>query len=323
MRLSLFATLIVILGPIVLSADEKPIKAPDTKYSLSELLTEPFGTVVTVQGLVVDGRNRASSGPNVLIQRIDGRATQEEIQIPLNADFDDPGIAKLAYGSTYEFKGYETGRFVGLPKGVPPPENGGAYTGFHFMHLFNIFAVKKIDRIHWSPADFVDREALIEGKAVSENKKACIAGKDWRLIVNDEAAWSKGYEGKTVEGLGLIRKSETAKTYLLEKGSVRLVKLEDGMKVALRGTAYSMNGHWWFDYRGTDLYVENMKDLPNWDFNLHGKSMVIEGVLDEAILPDIGQITLKKDRDKKKYFIVRKPTWKPIDALLAPERDGR
>jgi hypothetical protein len=66
-----------------------------------------------------------------------------------------------------------------------------------------------------------------------------------------------------------------------------------------------------------------MESLPGWNVYLHGAPILITGILDEAQLPRIDQITAKPDRDRKKYFIVRKPSWKPLDALLAPERMDR
>lgn len=186
-----------------------------------------------------------------------------------------------------------------------------------------VYKGKKTERIVWAPADFVDREALLEWKAVSRDQKAYIDGGGWRLLTDPAAAWPKDAEGKTVEGFGTVKKADGK--FRLEKGTTRLVKLEDqrGRAVELRGTAWSLNGHWWFEYRGTRLYVEGMKDLPGWKSGLHGCPLIITGTLDEANLPDIDQISIKNDPDKKKYFIVRKAGWKPLDALLAPERVER
>jgi hypothetical protein len=270
------------------------------------------------------------------VQRINGRATQEYIQLKLEPYFHEFGekpvtggeaLPKLAPGQTYEFEGFETGHFVGVPKEAY--QRAGLMlqvpVGHGFTHRFTVYKGKRIDPIRWSPAEFVGREALIEGRAVSRDRKAYIVGADWRLLVDANAPWPKGSEGRTVEGLGTIRKSDTASTYRLENGVTRLVKLEDqlGREVSLRGRAWSMNGYWWFDYRGTVLYVEGMKDLPGWNVYLHGDPVLITGALDEAMLPALDQITLKSDRDRKKYFIVRKPSWKPIDNLLAPERVDR
>ena len=92
-----------------------------------------------------------------------------------------------------------------------------------------------------------------------------------------------------------------------------------GQPVALRGTARSINGHWWFDYRGVKLYVEEMERLPGVNSELHAEPVLVTGVLEEAKLPDIDQISTKNKPDLKKYFIVRKPTVKRIEALLGPE----
>ncbi len=84
----------------------------------------------------------------------------------------------------------------------------------------------------------------------------------------------------------------------------------------------AVNGHWWFDYQGTNLYVEGMKDLPGWKADLHGEPVLITGIMDEAMLPAFDQIALKPDRSLKKYFIVRKPSWKRL-GLRLPERSDR
>jgi len=120
----------------------------------------------------------------------------------------------------------------------------------------------------------------------------------------------------------VIRTTDTPGTYRLESGTARLVDLQDqlGSTLALRGIAWSLNGHWWFEYRGIDMYVENMQEMPGWCIDLHGRPIEITGLLEEATLPAIDQISLKSDRESKKYFIVRTPSWRPIDALLSPER---
>jgi hypothetical protein len=47
--------------------------------------------------------------------------------------------------------------------------------------------------------------------------------------------------------------------------------------------------------------------------------MVICGVLEKAVLPRLDQAGQKDDRDLKEYFIVRKPEWEPLSALLNVE----
>src|SRR5262245_756297 len=183
MRVSLLVAVIA-LTPFAGRADEpqgKPLNKPQDvplgrlgdKFRLIGKLGEPLGTVVTVHGFVAEGPFKGyEGGPNLRAQRINGTATQTDIQICLSPYFgkfgekvgEEVGLPKLERGNTYEFEGYETGGFVGVP--------GRAYeragimiqtSGFYFRHELVVYKGKKIDPIVWSPADFVDREALIEG----------------------------------------------------------------------------------------------------------------------------------------------------------------
>src|SRR5262245_5454433 len=98
-----------------LRAQDKPIDVPiaSAKYRLIGNLHEPLGTVRTLQGVVVDGPYKGyEDGPNIRVQRINGRATQEDIQIKVVPGFQND--QKLKLGQTYELKGYESGAFVGL-----------------------------------------------------------------------------------------------------------------------------------------------------------------------------------------------------------------
>ena len=339
MRQLLFLSVFFFPTTHSIQAEDKPLDIPLSKlgsqYRLIGKLREPLGTVVTVQGIVVEGAFKGyEGGPNVRVQRINGRATQDDIQIRLHPYFGKFGekafmgkqLPKLEDGQTYEFEGYESGEFVGIPKEAY--ERAGRplqSTGFYFSHHYIVYQGKKIGSVVWAPADFVDREVLLKGRAVNRNKMAYIDAAYWQLLVDAKAIWPKELDGKNVEGRGIVRKTVEATTYQLENGTTRPVALQDQLRhqVSLRGRAWSMNGHWWFEYRGIDLYVEGMKDLPNWSANLHGEAVLITGVLEEALLPALDQIVLKVDRDLKKYFIVRKPSWKPIDALLSPERVDR
>ncbi|HEV2948042.1 MAG TPA: hypothetical protein VGX70_11745, partial [Gemmataceae bacterium] len=238
MQRFLFLTSALLVWTPVGRAEDKPQNAPDAKsaweYRLTPKLREPLGSVVTVQGVVVEGPSKGfEDGPNVRVQRINGRARQDDIQIritPYFADFGAQGtggghlLPRLASGKTFEFEGYETGGFVGVPPeafkraGVPLQTSG-----FHFSHVYKVYKAKKIEAIHWSPSDFIDREALIEGRAASQNKTAYIVADDWQLLVDPDSPWPKHADEKTVEGIGMIRKTDKPKIFRLEKGTTRLV----------------------------------------------------------------------------------------------------
>src|SRR5437764_762514 len=82
--------------------NDKPQDVPLTrlgeKFRLIGKLGRPLGEVVTVQGFVVAGPYKGfEGGPNLRVQRINGRATQEDIRILLKPYFGDFG-EKLDFG---------------------------------------------------------------------------------------------------------------------------------------------------------------------------------------------------------------------------------
>jgi len=103
----------------------------------------------------------------------------------------------------------------------------------------------------------------------------------------------------------------------LEKGKTQLVNLEDqiGRQVKLRGTAWSRNGDWWFDYRGTTVFVENMEKLTGWTVYHHGTPILITGILEEKRMSPIGG-----NKPLKKSFFIKNPNWEKIDSLLSSEK---
>lgn len=334
MRWFLLVTAVVTLLPGVAPSQDKLWRPPQdvsllqlgTKFRLIGKLGQPLGEVVAVEGVVVEGPFKGyEGGPNLRVQRINSKATQEDVQIALSPyflDFGEGDLPKLENGKTYAFEGYESGKFVGIPaEAYRRADLVLQTTGFYFHHRYIVYKATPIKPVAWSPADFIDREALLEGTAVSRDNKAYIDGPSWQLLTSTKA-WPKPFEGKTVEALGMVKKSD-ADGFQLASGTTRLVKLADqlGRRVELRGRAWSVNDHWWYEYRGTKLYVEDLENLPGWKTaGARGDPIVITGILDEAELPDLDQITLKQDRDLRKYFIVRKAAWKRVDALLSPER---
>src|SRR5262245_22141013 len=98
------------VGPAT-RAQEKPIDVPlsqiGSKYRLIGKLHEPLGTVVTLQGVIVEGPSKGyEGGPNICVRRINGLATQEDIQIKLSKGWTEFGVdlPKLESGTTLELK---------------------------------------------------------------------------------------------------------------------------------------------------------------------------------------------------------------------------
>jgi hypothetical protein len=109
---------------------------------------------------------------------------------------------------------------------------------------------------------------------------------------------------------------------VIESKYTRLVLLEDqvGRDVVLRGTAWSMNGRWWLDYRGETVQVENLDQLAaskDW----HAAPIEVQGKLELQSAPSTGKDkTSPRLAPASKQYIVRNAQAKPIESLLGPER---
>ncbi len=323
-----------------------PASGLGRSHVLVGMLHRPLGTVVRVEGVVIEGRPKGpDSGPRILVQKIDGRATQETIVLPLfpyHGRFgssmppttpvgDDaatqPAIGlqlpKLRMSETFELEGYETGGYIGVPRAAY--ERAGLLlqtTGFGFYHRFLIYWGKQTKAVGFSPADFLAQEALIEGRADSRKKKAYIIGEGWQLLVDDSAPWPAHCEGKRTESLGVICRGDEPNEYRLESGWKRLSRLEDqvGRDVLLRGTVRCWMGEYWLIYRGTTAHVENVEKLAGFSVRTCcEKPVAVRGRLDQAMLPNPERRGRAGAKEKIIRFVVREATIEPIDPLLSPE----
>lgn len=301
-------------------------------YDLVGKLHVPLGKTVVVQGVVVNGPPKGyDGGPNLIIQRIAGEATQEDIRIPLKPYFTkwgEPGLEesftlpKLASGGSYEMEGYETGGYVGRPMDAYRKAKIELQTtGHYFREELVVFRAEAIKAINFGPADFRGRKAMLDGTAVTKNGVACVEGAAGWVVAVHPDKWVPDVEGKHIETYATYEPVDGDQKFRITDGTWRLVRLQDqvGQPVELRGIAKSLNGIWWFDYRGTELYVEGMKDLPGWSDECHWRPMVIRGTLEKADMPHLDQIGLKSNRDLAPHYVVRKAAWRPIDGLLNVE----
>lgn len=293
-------------------AEPIPAKAAPPAGALLGRTGRPLGEAVMLQGVAVEKYFKGWEPDHVLlIQRIDGVATQREFRMGLHPFFQSKCLEGFQKGKTYELRGYEEGRSQGTP-GWAMQENGVIFqtSGFFFETTFTVVKCREIPPVAFGPADFVDRFCYLDGESTTLDGRAWVQGPGWKLPAPGRESWRSN--GKPVEVEGVVRRGP-GDGYHMDEGAVRLLRLEDqvGSTVELRATAKSLNDHWWIDFRGTDLYVENQEKLPGWNGNLHWKQIVISGVLERAKLPDIGQISLKADRDLKDYYIVRRASWRP------------
>ncbi len=289
-------------------------------------LGEEMGDTFTVRGIIVQGPYKGGGGgPNLLVQLIRDSSIQKHLQIPVSPYFGEFGrnrLPKLENGATYRFRVFETGGYTGRPADAYKEVDISLQTsGFYFLNRLIVIFGEKIDSIEWSPANFLGQNALLSGIAKNENDIAIIQTSSWKLRLIGSAKWKDAEVGKLAEVYGMIRETKTKDTYDAENGRARLVRLEDqlGKTVKLRGTALSMNGDWWFNYRGIEMYVENMSELVGQKGENHFRSMEITGILEQAELPRVDRQS-SNDPEPKMYYIIRKASWIPIPELLALER---
>ncbi len=303
-------------------AVDVPIQQVGKQFRLLGKLNLPLGEVARVQGLVVPGAGQGyDEGLNVRVFRINGEATQQFIQIKLS-DYYGREELPVQPGATCELEGFETGGFIGVP--AEAAKRGGAVaqtTGHQFVHEFKVIQANEIKLQPFTPADFLGREMLVQGQAVSEGGSAYIAANKWKLLIDNGTPWPKNTEGKTVEARGVIQTIGKTTTYRLENGgknnNARLVNLTDqvGKPVSLRGQIVEKKGEPYFRYRGQVLFVDGLKTLIS-QTGLNQEALV-SGTLDAVSVKSESPTGATEVRTA--YF-VRKPTLKPADPLLAIER---
>jgi hypothetical protein len=320
------------ISNVCIGQDKKirvPINNLNNQFELVGQLGETMGRTLTVCGVIVEGPHKGHEGGlNLVVQMINDSSIQQLIQIPVSPYFGKFGgnsiykLPELKTGDTYRLRVYETGEFVGNPWDAYK-EAGITFSngGFYFSNRLIVISGKKIDSIEWSPSKFLGRNALLSGIAKNENDTAVILNSKWKLRLVNFRKWASSEIGKLAEVYGKINQTESNSVYNVENGESRLVKLEDqlGKTVRLRGRALNLNQYWWFNYRGTEIYVEKMEDLPNWTGRNHFRPMEITGILEQAEMPDLDQRSIEANPDRKLYYIVRKASWKPITELLSPE----
>jgi hypothetical protein len=326
-RLTATAVAAVALASLVVGAaagakepQDVLVDALGSEYRLIGKLHAPLGEVVKVEGIVVEGPSKGvEGGPNLRVQRIQGQAIQEDIQIQLRPywgeESQDP---KLKTGATCRMEGFETGGYIGSPpkayKNVGIEHQTAWY---YFRTQLVVYKVEAIKPLRFTPGDFEGRRALMQGTARTQNHQSVMEGDRWSVIIDAQSPWPKHVEGKWIESYGLYKpdsrwqaREAAPKRFTLLNGTWRLVRLEDqvGQTVTLRGYDLSVaKDRCSFRYRGTDVYVANMTDEPRWPPGRHSyEAITVHGTLE------------KTDRG----YLVKNASWEalPDSKLLAVER---
>lgn len=129
------------------NAGEKMITLSElNKSRIIGCLGRPLGSVVTIEGIVVDDyyrKMKSDEGETLLkVQKVDGKALSGEIIIPLRQEPSE-SVKKPLPGYHFRFLGYETGSFTGMPEEVFRYIPQAATEGFQFRTYFLVVRVEK------------------------------------------------------------------------------------------------------------------------------------------------------------------------------------
>tara|TARA_R110002111_G_scaffold262878_1_gene342626 strand:+ start:12962 stop:15289 length:2328 start_codon:yes stop_codon:yes gene_type:complete len=303
---------LVLLVAVCLSA---PIAADEPTQKTGHVVIDGvnirFGQIVEVIGpcLTTDSDMLGFSyaQASLLGLRIDGRANQENIAFHLLAESDEDRkkLDSLKNDAYYKVRGRLTGARMSGPKRICNLE------------------VERIDAVPSAPLmpkDFLGRVASFEGVA-QPNGTLTVNGEVLHLV--ESPTWPKDVVGKTVHVSGSV--GHGPQGWQVSMSIWNLVNLADriGQDVSLDGVLWSLNDHWWFDYRGERLYLTSDAGPQLSFFDEHGRMATVTGKLVRQLRPSLKQITEEADRDLVLTYVVRgaKVTFRD-DSMTWYERFG-
>jgi hypothetical protein len=254
----------------------------------------PFDKTIEVVGpCVTDERmslGMTHAEASLLGLRVEGRANQENVEFHLFANSKKIGeqVKSLKKDDYYKVRG----RIA-----------GARTSGNHRVCNFKVEHVEAVDAVPLTPADFVGRIASFEGVATARD---VVQLPESRSHVTLSPALPAKALGKQVSVRGKVDADEAH--WKLLNATWKLVNLEDmtGEVVSLDGTLWSLNDHWWFDYRGEKIYLTSQNGPPlTFEANDHGRLARVTGTLVRQLRPSLDQITARSDRDLVPTFVVR------------------
>jgi hypothetical protein len=291
----------VLLGSVVAAQPVKPIQGTD--HIILDDVKIPHGTVITIEGRSYnERRSRFNFAPaSLTAMKVDGKATQCDLEVQLvttgEANHPTPeDLRRFKSGECYEVRG----RLA-----------NARFNGTQNVCVVEVISFKSIPQIVLTCRDFVDRDVVFEGTAGPAGK---LLRADEAIRIDGVKAWPESVQGKAIMVRGKLRRAET--DWRLERATWTFLELEDqvGQTVSLEGSLWSLNGHWWFAYRGKRLYL-TMPAGPVMTFRSddHGRPIRVTGLLLQQLRPALNQISLKTDRDLVRTFVVRGTRFEFLD----------
>lgn len=323
-----------------------PMAKIGSTYQVLGRTGEPLGIMVTLHGVVIEGHRFKGDvdKPILQVQKINGRTSQQCIEIPIQpyaTDFGKPyfvldldapwpptpdperSLPQLEFGKTYEFRGYETGGFVGDPDEASSDGGIGKQSrGFYFTSHFVVVKGKKVQPIVFSPADFLDRKALVHGRAANHDGKAWLTGEGWQVEVLQNGVWPESLVNARVAVTGVLGKEPNAKLPHIKACRVGRDHLKDQINqhVEFRGEARELNSRWFMRHNGREILVEDMDRLAATHKLDLRTPIEVRGILRKERINN--RVFGYEDEQPKEQYIVREASCTSVDDLLPIERFG-
>ena len=320
--------------------EDIPMAEIGSAYRMLGRTGELAGRILTLDGVVARGDRSQAGGraPILQVQKINGRASQACIEVPIRpcaADVDKPvpsansvsprphksdverSVPQWEIGQTYELSGYETGEFV------PVCDEHGRQSknaGFGFTSWLAVVKAKKVAPLVFSPADFVGQGVLIHGKATNHDGRMWLVGPGWEVEVLRGGLWPESLANARVAVTGVVRKGERAGQPQINPRRVRRDRLEEqvNQRVELRGTIRELNDRWYLLYNGQQLLVDRLDLLALQTAINVGDAAEVRGVLRRERFRD--ESLDGEHAEPKERYIVREAECTAVDDLLPIER---
>lgn len=284
-----------------------------------------LGTVTKVEGKLIEGQSKGyDDGFNFLIYKLNDTVTQFPIIIPINA-YESQDVQKafeqLKIDAFYQLNVYETGAYVGTPlEALKMTDQLIQTTDLYYRNELIVLSIQEIPNYQWLPQYFIGRKALLSGIAMNKKHDAYLIGDGWEMKLDNQPLWDQLYLNKQVQVFACNVNMEDQKSYSGIASNSRLINLNDQIDqtISLNGTLWSMNGRWWFTYRGQEIFLKNIQNLQNFSADLHGKSVELKGLLKLASTENSTKTELPYEFFRSDYVLFA-IEFKKLNQLLTPE----
>ncbi len=298
----------------------KPVEPPP-------ILGQPRGTLMTISGRFIERDGNGVQADSLFrVMRIDRTATQQDLIIQVKR----PGAfapVDVVPGEHFAFRGFESGRWISpsgeaLTAAVP-----GKTT--RYSPIFMVSRQSPIPPVTYSPDQFEGRRAWLQGTAANVDGAAVLETPGWRVMLDGAPAWPDPAIGKKAEALGAVERRADGQGFLLKGATPSLSKLEDrlGGTVTLRGRPRTRDGHWWFEFRGQNLYVDKHTSATGWRSEFRDREVIVTGKLEKKRQPRLDEVGERSSTGQMEYFTVTGAEWRAVadddKAIVVPYAGDR